>query len=127
MLRVLLVLILVITTCIVGWYLPYFQALDLFVIVLTVMAGLLVGFAFADGRADKIILESVVAVGFVALALLAMWKFTWFIPLGFVLYGIWCGLHNFSLVGARVPAWFSPLCAGYALLIAISIYWHFFL
>ena len=126
MLRVLLVLILVAATCAVGWYLPHFKALDFFAILLTLLAGLLVGFSLADGRPEKIVIELVVAAGIVAVTLFGMWKWAWLIPLGYVLHGLWCLVHHYSFIGARIRSWFSPLCALYSILVAGFIYGRFF-
>jgi len=126
MLRVLLVLIMIAATCAVGLYLPYFKAMDFFAILLTLLAGLLVGFALADGRLNKIIIESVVAAGFVVITLLGMWKSAWLIPLGYVLHAGWCLVHHYSFIGARIRSWFSPLCALYSIVLAGFIYGRFF-
>ncbi len=126
MFRILFVLILFAATCAVGLYLPHFKGMDFFAILLMLLAGLLVGFALADGRFDKIIIELVVAVGFVALTMLGMWKSAWLIPLGFVLHAAWCLVHHYSFIGARIRSWFSPLCALYSILIAGFVYGRFF-
>lgn len=126
MLRVLFVLLLIAATCAVGLYLPHFKAMDFFAILLILLAGLLVGFALADGRIAKLLIELVVAAGFVVLTLLGMWKWAWLVPAGFVLYGCWCLVHHFSFVGARIRSWFSPLCALYSFLVAGFIYVRFF-
>jgi len=126
MLRILFLLFIIIVTFAVGFYLPHFKALDFFAILLILLTGSLVGFALADGRPDKIIIEILAAVGFVVVALLGMWKWTWLIPTGFVVHGVWCLVHHYSFIGARVVSWFSPMCAFYSVLVAGFIYGRFF-
>jgi len=127
MLRLLFVFALIAATCAVGLYLPYFKAMDFFAILLAVLAGLMIGFALADGRPKKIVIELVVAAGFVALTLLGMWKWTWLIPAGFVLHGLWCLVHHYSFIGARIRSWFSPLCALYSLVVAGFVFGRYIL
>ncbi|MGD9385868.1 MAG: hypothetical protein PVF28_04885 [Thioalkalispiraceae bacterium] len=125
-LDVALLLVVIVATLAVGFYLPDFQALDFFAILLVLLAGLLVGFALADGRPEKIAIELVVAGGFIVIALLGMWKWPWLIPTGYVAHSAWCMVHHYSFIGARVRAWFAPLCALYAIMIAGFIYGRFF-
>jgi len=127
MLRLLFVFVLIAATCAVGLYLPYFKAMDFFAILLAVLAGLMIGFALADGRPKKIVIELAVAAGFVALTLLGMWKWTWLIPAGFVAHGLWCLVHHYSFIGARIRSWFSPLCALYSLVIAGFVFGRYIL
>lgn len=126
MLRIVFVVILIAGTFAVGLYLPHFKAMDFFALLLALLAGLLVGFSLADGRPKKIVIELVVASGFVVLTLMGMWKWAWLIPVGFVLYGAWCLVHHYSFIGARIRSWFSPLCAIYSFLVAGFIYGRFF-
>jgi len=126
MIRIIFVLVLFAAACMVGLYLPHFKAMDFFAILLMLLAGLMLGFALADGRPDKIFIELLVAAGFVVLTLLGMWKWTWLIPMGFVFQASWCLVHHFSFTGARIRAWFSPLCALFSILLAIFIYIVFF-
>lgn len=126
MLRVFFTALLIAATCAVGIYLPHFKAMDYFAILLVLLAGLMVGFALSDGRSSRIIVELVVASGFIALTLLGMWKWAWLIPAGFVLFGVWCLIHYYTGLGARIRTWFAPLCAMYSILVAGFIYGRFF-
>ncbi|MGD8925880.1 MAG: hypothetical protein PVG20_03450 [Thioalkalispiraceae bacterium] len=121
-----LLLVAIIATFAVGFHLPEFKALDFFAILMVLLAGFLVGFALADGRPDKIAIEFIVAVGFIVIALLGMWKWTWLIPTGFVFHAAWCMVHHYTFLGARVRAWYAPLCALYSIMIAGFVYGRFF-
>ena len=127
MIRIIIILALVVLTAVVGLYLPTFQALDFFAILLTLIVGLYVGFSLADGRVDKIAIEIVFALIVCAIALFGMWKWFWLIPLGYLLLAIWSAWHHYSYFGARVKAWFAPMCGLYTGLIGSFVYVQFFL
>ncbi len=127
MIRITTVLALAVLTAIIGLYLPTFPALDFFAILLSVIAGLYVGFSFADGRADKIAIEISFALAISACALFGMWKWIWLIPVGYLSLTIWSAWHYYFYLGARVKAWFAPLCALYCGLIGLFIFVRFFL
>jgi len=120
------VLALVAISATVGVYLPTFLALDFFAILLTVIAGQYVGFSFADGRPDKIALELGFALLLCACVLLGMWKWTWLIPVGYLLLCGWSVWHHYFYLTARVKAWFAKMCALYCGFITLFIYVHFF-
>ncbi|VAX01371.1 hypothetical protein MNBD_GAMMA21-2623 [hydrothermal vent metagenome] len=126
MIRITAVLSLTIITAVIGIYLPTFPALDFFAILLSMIAGLYVGFSFADGRTDKIVIEISFAFVVGAIALFGMWKWLWLIPTGYLLLAIWSGWHHYFYIGARVKAWFAPMCALYCGLLGIFIYVRFF-
>jgi len=126
MIRITIILALAVVTAIVGLYLPTFQALDFFAILLSLIAGLYVGFSFADGRVDKVAIEISFALVVCASALFGMWKWPWLIPAGYVLIAGWSAWHHYFYLGARVKAWFAPLCALYCGLMAIFVYAQFF-
>lgn len=126
MVRVFVTAVLIAATCAVGIYLPHFKAMDYFAILLVLLAGLMVGLALADGRPKIIIIELVIASGFIVLTLLGMWKWAWLIPAGFAFHGIWCLAHHYTGSGARIRSWSSPHCAIYSILIAGFIYGRFF-
>lgn len=127
MTRILFVLFPIAMTYAVGWYLPYFKAMDFFAIVLMLLAGITVGFGFANARPLRILLELFVAVGFVVLTLLGLWKWIWLIPAGFILYSIWCALDYFLLAGTNGRNWLRPVSALYSILIAAFIYVRFYI
>ncbi len=127
MIRISIILALTILTAGIGLYLPTFQALDFFAILLSLIAGLFIGFSLADGRVDKIAIEIGFSLVVCACALFGMWKWSWLIPIGYLLLAIWSGWHHFFYFGARVKAWFAPMCTLYCSLIGFIIYVQFFL
>ena len=126
MIRIAIIFALVFITGVVGIYLPTFQALDFFAILLSVIAGLYVGFAFADGRVDKIVIELVFALLMCAGVLFGMWKWPWLIPAGYLLLGGWGVLHHFFDLGTRVRDWFASMSAIYCVFIGLLIHVQFF-
>ncbi len=103
MLRFIFTLGVITAVCLIGYSLSYYKAMDFFAIVLAMMSGVMLGFGFADGRRDRLILEALVAMIFCGLLLLAMWKFLWLIAAGYLAQAIWVLLHYTSAPGARVP------------------------
>ena len=79
-------------------------------VVLTLVAGIYVGFALQDGRAGAIITEGVVASGFIAAALAGLWVSVWAIPAAYVLHGLWDVAHHRTVTTA-MPGWYVPFCA----------------
>ena len=126
MLRIVITALLLVATCAVGIYLPHYKALDYFSVLLAVLAGLMVGMAVAEGRRVNIVIELVIAAGFIVLTVLGMWKWTWLVPAGFVLYGLWCMTNYYLFRGNRYQFWFAPLCAAYSILLAGFIYGRYF-
>ena len=102
-------------TCLIGYSLPFYKALDFYGILLAMIAGVYVGFAITDGRRDKLILEAVVALGFCMLVLIGMWKWPVLIAAGYLLHVVWDLLHHPFKLGARVKSWYPP---------SNSINWH---
>jgi hypothetical protein len=126
MFRLIFFLGLAVLTCLVGYTLSYYKALDFFAVILVLIAGVYIGFGIEDGRRDKLILESIVAIGFVALVLLGMWKWPILIPAGYFLHGVWDLLHHPVKLGARVKKWYPPACIAYDWLVGAYIYIYMF-
>lgn len=113
-------------TCLIGYSLPFYKALDFYGILLAMIAGVYIGFAIDDGRRDKLILEVVVALGFCMLVLIGMWKWPVLIAVGYLLHAVWDLLHHPFKLGVRVKAWYPPACLIYDGLIGAFIYIHLF-
>jgi hypothetical protein len=126
MYRFIFVLGLAVLTCFVGYSLSWYKALDFFAVILVLIAGVYIGFAIEDGRRNKLVIEVAVALGFVALVLLGMWKWPWLIPAGYFLHGVWDLLHHPIKVGARVRKWYPPACIAYDWLVGAFIYIYMF-
>jgi hypothetical protein len=126
MYRFIFVLGLAVLTCLVGYSLSWYKALDFFAVILVLIAGVYIGFAIEDGRRNKLVIEVAVALGFVALVLLGMWKWPWLIPAGYFLHGVWDLLHHPIKVGARVRKWYPPACIAYDWLVGAFVYIYMF-
>lgn len=113
-------------TCLAGYVLPFYKAMDFYGILLALIAGVYIGFAINDGRRSQLILEGVVALGFCALVLLGMWKWPFLILLGYFAHGVWDLLHHPFKLGARVKSWYPPACVLYDWLVGAFIYIHLF-
>ena len=79
-------------------------------VVLTLVAGIYVGFAVQDGRMKVIATEGSVALFFAAAALVGMAFWHWTIVLAYVLHGFWDLAHHRS-VDTAMPKWYVPFCA----------------
>ena len=80
--------------------------------------------AFTDLKVEVGVV--IVAIGFVALVLLGMWKWPVLIPAGYFLHGVWDLLHHPVKLGARVKKWYPPACIAYDWLVGAYIYIYMF-
>ncbi|MCY7289015.1 MAG: hypothetical protein LH624_12365 [Cryobacterium sp.] len=81
-----------------------------YALVLAIIAAVYIGFAVTDGRARVLVLESTVAVLFVALAVAALTGSAWLVVAGFAGHGLkdlW--QHRTRFV--RHTRWWPPFCA----------------
>lgn len=117
---------LAIITCLIGYILPFYKALDFYGILLVLITGIYIGFAFTDGRRDKVLLEILVALGFCVLVLLSMWRWPLLIALGYLLHAVWDLMHHPIKLGARVRNWYPPACLIYDVLVGGFIYFLLF-
>ena len=109
-------------TCLAGELLAKAKALQIYAMLLTVVASVYVGFAVADGRRDRIALESFVALGFATLALWSLWKWPVLLVAGFILHAAWNLLHYSGLIGARVKPWYAFAAFVYDSSLGVYIY-----
>lgn len=126
MIRFIFFLGLAVLTCLIGYSLSYYKSLDFFAILLVLITGIYIGFAVEDGRRGKLILETIVALGFCVLVLLGMWKWPILIAAGYFLHGVWNLLHHPIKLGARVKNWYPPACLAYDWLVGAYIYFFMF-
>jgi hypothetical protein len=89
-------------------------------ILLAVIAAVYIGFAVADGRTKVLLVEVVVAFGFVTLAAVSVVGPVWLLVLGYGLHGLkdlWQARTRF-VAGTR---WWPPFCATVDWVVAASL------
>ena len=116
-------LLLALATMLFALVLSEAQASEFHAVLLTLIAGVYIGFALQGGRPHEVRLEVTVAVAFVVLALTGLWLSPWFIVLGLTLHGLWDFLHH-GVIHTPVPRWYIPLCMVYDVSVAgfLSLY-----
>jgi hypothetical protein len=89
-------------------------------ILLAMIAAIYIGFAVADGRPKVLVVEVVVASGFVTLAAVSVVGPVWLLVLGYGLHGLkdlWQARTTF-VAGTR---WWPPFCAAVDWVVAASL------
>ncbi|KZL16140.1 hypothetical protein [Pseudovibrio sp. Ad26] len=94
------------------FFLPLELSHQFAAIVLVLIAGVYIGYAFKDGRMHTILTEVVVASLFGAAALLGLNGYPMAIVGAFVAHGLWDVLHH-NLIDTHMPRWYIPFCAVY--------------
>lgn len=91
-------------------------------LLLTLIAGVYVGFAALDGRMSRILVESTVAVFFVVFALWALLTAPWMLPLGYIGHAFWDFMHHTPIFNVKMPAWYIPACVVYDVLVGVGLW-----
>lgn len=95
---------------------------EFFGILLSVFAAAYFGFAFADGRGRRVIVEIAAIVAFLALTIVGVWISRPVLAVGMVAHGLWDLLHHPRVsFGADVPLWYVYGCLGYDLVVAALV------
>lgn len=79
-------------------------------VVLSVIAGAYLGFAFADGRLKAVSWEVGGCCAFALAALIGLVAWAPAIPVAILLHGVWDLVHHSHAVGSRVPHWYPAFC-----------------
>lgn len=80
-------------------------------IFLAVAAGIYVGYGLQDGRPSHAVLQTLGALPFIAVA--ARWpQAVGLLGIAWLAHGVWDGVHEFGVVGTRVPSWYPAACLG---------------
>ena len=105
--------------------LPHARAIVLLAILLAALATMYVGAALSTGRTPHVLVESLAAGAFVALATLGVWCSPLFLVFGYLTHGLWDLAHHRQQIATRVPDWWPPLCLVYDWVIAgaICLWW----
>ncbi|MBI3560196.1 MAG: hypothetical protein HY080_00550 [Gammaproteobacteria bacterium] len=109
-------------TCAAGEGLSHAKALHIYALLLSTAAGSYIGFAVADGRRDKIVLESMATVVFGAMAYYGMGKWPLLLVIGFATHALWHLLHQPGSLGARVKPSFALAGIVFDSIVALYIY-----
>lgn len=89
-----------------------------FALLLSLAAGVYVGFAVVDTSGTEYILQWVVALGFVGLGLIGIWISPYFLAAGWILHAIWDLLHHKHVLKTKTEEWYPPFCLSYDLVVA---------
>jgi len=110
------------------WLLPHEASVTMAAVVMGVIAGVYIGYGFADGRSDRIGIEFLAALAFGAGGLLgALWQ-PWVICAVLVLHGLWDLAHHRSAkgdpqgFGAKIPLYYIPLCLAVDWVVAAGLF-----
>jgi len=101
--------------------LSHLHSVQLAAMLLAVIGAIYVGFALQRGSTPQIVVEIMVASGFMAVALLGLWVNQWAIPIGYVLHGAWDFAHHRHKRLVTIPSWYPSFCAIYDWVFAIGL------
>ncbi len=90
--------------------------------LLTLIAGVYIGFAVTDGRLSRIISESIVACLFVGFATWALMRAPHLIPFGYLAHAGWDFLHHTPLFKVAMPHWYIPACVVVDFLVGVGLW-----
>ncbi|MEH6738220.1 MAG: hypothetical protein V7695_06720 [Sulfitobacter sp.] len=90
--------------------------------VLTLIAGVYIGFAVMDGRMSRIIIESIAACAFVGIASWALIVAPHLIPLGYLAHAVWGFLHHTPLFKVAMPRWYIPACVVVDVIVGVGLW-----
>ena len=97
----------------IGWSSLIPDPLAFHTVALAVIGAIYVGFAFADGRLQILIIELTVGTGFLVLGFLGLWQAPLFIAVGLILHALWDLAHRPRGVTTKLPVWYPAFCAAY--------------
>ena len=101
------------------------QQLEIWAILLVVIASIYIGFGINDGRRKEMVTEVIIGILFIAVAFLGLWVSIWFLVGGYFLHGIWDIVHRPTMVSTKVQKWYPPFCMVYDWTVGIWLAWNF--
>ncbi|SDR21122.1 hypothetical protein SAMN04515695_3438 [Pseudovibrio sp. Tun.PSC04-5.I4] len=104
----------------VHFFLPLNISHQFAAIVLVLIAGVYMGYAFRDGRMHVILIELGVACLFAAAGLLGINGYPIAIVFAFSAHGVWDVLHH-NFIDTQMPRWYIPFCAVYDWVAALGL------
>jgi hypothetical protein len=103
-------------------FLPVDVSYALAALLLTLIAGVYIGFAVNDRRLSRILIESTVAVGFVAFACWALLYAPMLLPLGYIGHAVWDFLHHTPVFNVKMPKWYVPACVVVDVIVGLGLW-----
>jgi len=91
-------------------------------LLLTLIAGVYIGFAVNDGRMSRIMTESLVAITFVMFAVWALLNAPMLLPLGYIAHAAWDFLHHTPVFNVKMPKWYVPACVVYDVIVGLGLW-----
>jgi len=81
--------------------------------VAIVIASLYSLFAVMGGSTRALVIESLVGVGFVAMAVLGFWRSLWVVAAALGVHGVFDLMHSAVISNPGVPHWWPAFCGTY--------------
>ena len=91
--------------------------------ILIVVASYYVLFAVIGGPGRALVIESLVAIGFLLLAVLGFRKFVWLIPAAMIGHGVFDLFHHLLIDNPGVPGWWPGFCMAFDVLFGGWLAW----
>lgn len=95
----------------------------LYPVVMIVIASYYTLFAVMGGSMRVVIVESVVAAAFLAVALAGFKSTLWLVVIGLAAHGVFDLIHPHLYANPGVPLWWPSFCLGYDLVAAAYLAW----
>ncbi len=101
------------------------RQIELWAIILVIIAAIYIGFGISDGRKKEMIIEFLNGAFFIILAVLGIWYSIYFLITGYILHGFWDILHGSKQIKTNVQEWYPPFCMIYDWTIGIWLIFAF--
>jgi hypothetical protein len=90
---------------------------------LVVIASFYIVFAVMGGSLYALAVESMIALGFLVVAVLGFRVNLWIVTAGLAVHGLFDAVHGSILSNPGVPVWWPPFCLAYDLTAASWVAW----
>lgn len=92
-------------------------------VVMIVIASLYSLFAVIGAATEALVIESLVGVGFIAIALVGFKRSLWIVAAALAAHGIFDYVHAALIPNPGVPPWWPEFCATYDVVAAAYLAW----
>ena len=100
------------------------EALIFLAMLLTLIAGVYLGFALIDGDKDRVAVEIAGIVVTCALAAAGLWVSPQFLAAGYAFHAGWDLLHHPGPIETHTPRWYAHSCSSFDLVVgAFILFW----